>query len=85
MAHHHHKRNHRSHHGFNLMGFLKQVTKPVGHIVDDGTKIVTTGIHEVGTSSRALIKSTGGLLDKISMPLIIVGGVVVLVMITTKK
>jgi len=87
MPHHHNHHGHhkRNHHKFNLGNFLKEnIGKPISHLEHDAVKTVNNGIKEVGSTSRALIKSTGGILDKISLPLILVGGVIAYVVLTKK-
>ncbi len=83
MGHHHHK--------YSFGNFLKDIgpaSKGIGHLFDKGITAVdhigTASVHEIGGISKSLINKTSGILDKISMPLIIVGGVVVFFVLTKK-
>jgi hypothetical protein len=87
MPHHHNHHGHhkRNHHKFNFGNFIKDnITKPIGKLEHDGVGIINHGIHEAGQTSRSLIKTGGGILDKISMPLIIVGGLVAFMVLSKK-
>jgi hypothetical protein len=84
MTHHHHHKHHRRYTFQNFLQDIKPVTKEAGHIFDEGTKVANTGLKEVGATSRSFINKSGNLLDKISMPLIIVGGVIAFIVITKK-
>ena len=73
----HQNPNHRHRHRkFNVANTLKQVgkaLKPVGHIAE---KIVETPSH--------LIDKTAGVMNNMSLPLILVGGVILFIVVKDK-
>jgi hypothetical protein len=84
MGHHHH-------HKYSFGNFIHDIspaTKGIGHLFDKGITAVdhigVAGVHEVGSVSKSLINKTGGLLDKISLPIIVVGGAVLFFVLTKK-
>ncbi len=84
MGHHHH-------HKYSFGNFLHDIgpaSKGIGHLFNKSITAVdhigVAGVHEIGGVSKSLINKTSGLLDKISLPLIVVGGVVVFFVLTKK-
>ncbi len=83
------KHHHR--HKYSFGQFIHDIgpaTRTIGHIIEDGIKqgghIIVTGEKQLGSVSNNLVKSSTGILNKISMPLIIVGGVVAFFVLTKK-
>ncbi len=84
MGHHHH-------HKYSFGNFLHDIgpaSKSIGHLFDKGLTVAdhigVASVHEIGGVSKSLINKTSGLLDKISLPIILVGGVVVFFVLTKK-
>ncbi len=82
----HHRR-----HKYSFGNFLHDIgpgTKEIGKLFDKaittGGRVATAGVHELGSVSNGLINKTGGLLNSISTPLIIVGGIVAFIVLTKK-
>lgn len=82
----HHRR-----HKYSFGNFLHDIgpgTKEIGKLFDKGIstagRVATVGVHELGSVSNGLINKTSGLLGQISLPLIIVGGIIGYVVLTKK-
>jgi hypothetical protein len=82
----HHRR-----HKYSFGNFLHDIgpgTKEIGKLFDKAInvsgRVATAGVHELGSVSNGLINKTSGLLGQISLPLIIVGGIIGYVVLTKK-
>ncbi len=83
--------NHRHRHKYSFGNFIHDIgpaSKEIGHIFEKSITaadhIGVAGVNQFGNVSKAFINKSGSFLDKISMPLIIVGGVVVFFVLTKK-
>lgn len=60
-----------------ITGGIKQIEQPVADVYK-------TGFKEAGSVSNNLIKTSGGVLNSLGLPLLVIGGVVLIVMIRSK-
>ena len=76
----HHKRHHYSFHKFleDTSHGISTIEKPIAHTIDGGIK-------SIERVDMAIIKGTKGVLNNVSMPLIIVGGIVVFAVLTQRR
>lgn len=79
------KKSHHSHHRkANFGSFVKSLSHGIRDVEKPIADVYTTGIKEVGSVSNGLVKASGGILSSLGLPLLIVGGVVLVVMIKNK-